>query len=463
MDTPGWAATELRTLDLGDPRRTARVVTMLERLVQSPNVPIPQAMGTWAATKGAYRCLGNDHTSAPAIMAAHRDATIERATDAPLLLAIEDTTELSYGTHPALTGRGMLSRKDHLGVLLHTTLLATDDGVPLGIIDHRMWTRDPKDVGKAKQRRTLPTAEKESQRWLDGAARTWEATAHLGAKVVVIADREGDMFDLFAQPRPPWGQLVVRSIHERKLGAGMGYLRAAVAAAPEVGAMTVALGRRGTQPPRVVTLRLQAVPVTLVPPRKRKGPAVPVTVIRATKIASEPPLVEGRPICWQLTTTEVPATRETALTAVRRYTQRWLIERYHYTLKDGCAVERLQLEHVDRLERALALYAIVAWHVLWLTYLGRHRADAPGSLVLPVAQWPVLWEAVNPGQPPPARPLTAGEVVRLIARLGGFLARRRDGDPGVKVLWRGWRRFQDILIGAGVALTLSGDIEWTSG
>jgi Transposase DNA-binding/Transposase Tn5 dimerisation domain len=446
MDT--WVADEVRTVDLGDRRRTARLVTLLEQLGRQPGASLPQALGTWAATKAAYRFLDHPATAVDAILGAHRDALRERAAGEPVLLAIQDTTQLAYGTHAALAGRGPLTRPGHQGILLHTTLVTTDDGLPLGILDHHRWARDPAQAGSAAQRRDRPTAEKESQRWLDSAARTWARLDGLGATVVVICDREGDIFDLFAQDRPAWGQLLVRATHERKLTGGMGHLHATVAAAPVLGQLTVAIGRRGDRPPRTATLNLRTVAVTLAPPHKRRGAGIPVTVVLATEGPAPDADPTDPPIAWMLTATGLDATRASAETAVRRYARRWQIERYHYVLKQGCAVERLQLATVDRLDRALALYAIVAWHLLWLTHAARQQPEAPCTAVLTTEEWTTLWQVVAPGHPLPP---TLREAVRLLARLGGFLARTRDGDPGVKTLWRGWQRLDAIMVGVRLA------------
>lgn len=451
METVSWAAAELQTMYLGDRRRDARVVMLLDQVSRHPEASIPQAMGTWAATKAAYRCFDNAQVDAAAILAGHRDAMRDRATGNPVLLAIQDTTQLAYGTHDALAGRGPLTRPGHQGVLLHTTLLTTADGVPLGVLDHHLWARDPAAAGSAQRRRERPTAEKESQRWLDSAARTWERVDGMGAQVVVICDREGDIFDLFAQARPEWGQVLVRAIHERKVTDGMGYLRETVTAAPVLGRLEVDVGRRGDRLPRSATLEVRAVAVTLAPPRKRRGDGVPVTVVLATERPAAADREAEPPISWMLTTTGVEPTRDAACTAVRRYARRWQIERYHYVLKHGCAVEDLQLATVDRLERALAVYAIVAWHLLWLTYYARQVPETPCTAVLTTEEWVTLWRLGAPGRPLPDRPPTLAEAVRLLARLGGFLARARDGDPGVKTLWRGWRRLDDIMVGVRLA------------
>ena len=114
-------------------------------------------------------------------------------------------------------------------------------------------------------------------------------------------------------------------------------------------------------------------------------------------------------------------------------------------LKSGCQIEQLQLETAHRLEMALATYAIVAWRLLWLTYQARCTPDASCEMVLEPHQWQALYATIHGHIYPHATPPTLAEVVRWIAQLGGFLGRKGDGEPGVKVLWRGLRRLDDIV------------------
>jgi hypothetical protein len=114
-------------------------------------------------------------------------------------------------------------------------------------------------------------------------------------------------------------------------------------------------------------------------------------------------------------------------------------------------VERLPLETAARLQRALATYLVVAWRLLWLTYQAREQPEASCEAALEPSEWPVLHQAVHPGQPVPAAPPPLGAAVNQVARLGGFLARRHDGAPGVKALWRGPRRLHDLVEGYRLA------------
>jgi len=114
-------------------------------------------------------------------------------------------------------------------------------------------------------------------------------------------------------------------------------------------------------------------------------------------------------------------------------------------LKSGCGIEKLELETVERMRRALATFSIVAWRLLWLTYAARETPNASCEIVLSRHEWKLLYSLAHRGQRVPEAPPTLREAVRLIARLGGFLGRRHDGEPGVKTLWRGLRRFHDIL------------------
>ena len=136
---------------------------------------------------------------------------------------------------------------------------------------------------------------------------------------------------------------------------------------------------------------------------------------------------------------------EQACELLRWYSFRWLIERYHYTLKSGCHIEDLQLETADRIRRSVATYAIVAWRLLWLTYEARVNPEQSCELVFESFEWQSLFCSIhNNKKRLPKKPPTLQQVIRWIAQLGGFLGRRHDGLPGVKVLWRGLTRLHDI-------------------
>ena len=176
-------------------------------------------------------------------------------------------------------------------------------------------------------------------------------------------------------------------------------------------------------------MALRWVPVTLLPPRNRPQraalPSLPVVAI----LAEEPvPPPDEPPIRWLMLTTLPVASGEDALNGVRWYAHRWLIERYHSVLKHGCKVEALQMRTTERLKRALAVYAIVAWRLLWLTYLARSEPETPCTVALTTAEWQVLAAMRQPGTPLPARPPPLGQAVRWIAQLGGFLGRAGDGS-----------------------------------
>jgi hypothetical protein len=148
-------------------------------------------------------------------------------------------------------------------------------------------------------------------------------------------------------------------------------------------------------------------------------------------------------------------TLEEAVECARMYGHRWKVERYHYVLKSGCEIEDLQLETADRLERALALYSIVATRLLWLSYGSRSEPDAPCTVALEEEEWRVL--TVMSGKKDLRQPPKLRDAVHMIARLGGFVGRKLDGEPGVKTLWYGWRRLQDFVL-ASRLLTRTRDV-----
>lgn len=174
----------------------------------------------------------------------------------------------------------------------------------------------------------------------------------------------------------------------------------------------------------------------------QRRPPVAANVILVTEIDPPP---EVKPIRWLLLTTLPVPHLAAALTCLRYYTLRWLIERYHYTLKSGCQVEQLQLESAERIQRAFATYSLVAWRLLWLTYLARVEPELSCDVFLTPDEWQALACHHLGSRTPPRQPPSLGQAVLWIAQLGGFLARRHDGVPGVKTIWRGFSRLADLV------------------
>jgi hypothetical protein len=442
-----WTKQELRFLDLGDKRLVRRTVQLVEALAARPEASVPQATVTWPATKAAYRFWDNDGVDPEALYQAQRDSVLARLPAVGPLLALQDTTDFNFTAHPRTRDLGYLGRATQHGLWVHSTLLADGDGVPLGLLHQHVWTRDPAELGKRKDRDRKETAAKESQRWLDAQAATHRALPP-GRPVLTVADREADFYDLFAAPRASYQHLLIRARPRRRVRHELRLLGAAVAASPARGQMTVAVSRQPGRPARQATLTLRFLEVILEPPanhpRRQQLRPLPLTAVLAVE---ENPPPGQPPLRWLLLTTLPVPDFAAAVEVVRWYSRRWLVERYHYTLKSGCRIEQLQLETAARLRRALATYTLVAWRLLWLTYEARMHQELPCSSVLQAEEWQVLQrqfpaEAVAETDLP-----TLGQAVRLIARLGGFLARRHDGEPGVQVLWRGLRRLEDLVTG----------------
>jgi hypothetical protein len=243
--------------------------------------------------------------------------------------------------------------------------------------------------------------------------------------------------------------LVVRSAQDRRVqSAGGGrLLREAVERAPVAGELTVEVPRSRKRQARTAVLEVQHCRMELLPPanhkeRKQLSP-VPVSVVRVRERGTVPAGEE--PIEWVLVTTLFVDILAEALEVVKAYTQRWKVERYHYVLKSGCRIEDLQLEHASRIERALALYNVVAWRLLRLTYWSRAEPEQPCTVALEDDEWKALW-LIGAAKPLPKKPPTLKEAVRIIAKLGGFQGRKNDGEPGVKSLWWGFRRLMDFTL-----------------
>lgn len=348
--------------------------------------------------QGNLQFFSNNKVTDKTILAAHKQTTLERCRTHQRVLALPDTTEVDFTTHPKVKDAGYLHTQKSRGFLMHSVLTASTDGVPLGLLSAEMWTRPHEDFGKASERKKKPFAEKESARWL----RAVEAASGIVSdgsttEVISIGDRENDIYEVFSAERLANVHLLIR----------LGQNRRILAPSLSAGSLSVSGVSACDDSSEVDSL----------------------TKTRIKEYAATLPL----------------ESIDDAITMVRYYALRWLIERLHYTLKSGCGIEKLQLETMQRLQNAVATHMLVAWRLLWLTYAARVTPEASCEIMLEPHEWQALHAVVCTGEAMPTQAPTLQQAVLWIARLGGFLARNRDGAPGVKVLWLGWSRLTDIV------------------
>jgi hypothetical protein len=444
-----WVETELAELNLGDKRRNERIMHMVERIAEKPKGSIPRIFNTHAEMTAAYRALRSEAIEPEAICEAAIQACLERVKGEKMVLAIQDTTTFNFTSHPATEGTGPLSDPYIRGFLLHDVLAVSTDGVPLGLLHQKLWTRDEEST--RDQRKQRPFEDKESFRWVE-SLRAIHEVIPADTTVLTVADREADIYEMFAEPRPENSELLIRGCYNRRLCDEEQHLWDALDAQPVSGILTVALRRHPKRKARQARLAVRFRSVTLNPPHYRveNTQFEPVTLTAILVTEPKPPWGE-RPVRWLLLTTLPVDSLESACECIEYYGLRWLIERYHYTLKSGCKIEDSQLRTVKRLERLLCLYFVVAWRLLWITYASRVGGGQPCTVAFTELEWRTAYRAQHPNKPPPRKPPSLEQMVRWVAQLGGFIGRKGDGEPGVKVLWRGLTRLQDIVLGAMLA------------
>ena len=441
-----WAAVELGGANLGDARLNRRLVRVAERLGAQPGASIPVACGGWAETQAAYRLLAHEAVTWEQVLAPHWDCSVERMRRQPVVLCVQDSTELDYTAQPGIAGLGPLSYLRQHGLYVHPTLAVTPDGVPLGVLDAWLWTRDRETFGEDK--RHWPIEAKESMRWLEGFERCAELATRLpDTRLVYVADRECDIHEFMVRAqRAPGIDWLIRATHNRCLAEG-DKLWDRLAQAPVLGEVTFALPARPNRPSRPVVLTVRAERVTLHP---KGGKPVTVTALRARE---ESPPAGVEPLDWRLLTNRVADTLAQAAESIQWYGTRWSIEVFFRILKTGCRVEALQLSTRERLEPALAVYLIIAWRIQYLTVLGRTTPELPCDAVLDPTEWQAVWVAIH-RRPPPVIPPPLPAMLGWIARLGGHLGRKCDGPPGPQALWIGLQRARDLAWGMQLASDL---------
>lgn len=465
---------ELATINLGDKRLNKRAALVVEKLFSNPTASFPKACKGMGETVATYRLFDHVDVTWDKILTPHWECAEQRAKAYPVVLAPQDTTELDFNGQE-IRGLGPLSYPAQRGMYLHATLMISPEREALGVVDAWMYTRPlsaeqlaklpPVPVTKKAEKKlakemaklaqsaasasiemgessgasvatetapaTAQPAVKESTRWIEGYDRVADMAERLAptTRVVYIADREGDILALMkrAQERGNPADWLVRAQHDRKLHEGEKLWDSVAETAP-LGGLTFNLVAKKGEKARTITQEIQVKSVML-----GRGGKIAATCLIATEVGAPP---DTEPVCWRLLTNRSVTTLEQAIELIDWYRARWEIEIFFHVLKNGCTVEKMQLDTIEKIQNALAMYMVVAWRIMYLMRMGRTCPDLPAELVFEPDEIRVAY-LLREKEPPKDRLPTINEVLRLVAQIGGFLARKGDGEPGVQTIWRG--------------------------
>ncbi|MBI3676655.1 MAG: IS4 family transposase [Proteobacteria bacterium] len=460
-ETDSWVDREIAACEFADARLGRRFRDLLGQIGDAVGESIPMACQDWANAKAAYRFFSNDRVNEADILSGHFEATNERfaATDGPILV-LHDTTEFSFQrdrTQPIGITHKVFAQRDKrgrprlhtvCGILMHSSLALTPEGLPLGIAAIKFWSRKKFKGCNALKKKINPTRvpieKKESIRWLENLRQS-TATLDDPARCVHIGDRESDIYELFCAAQEIGTHFLVRTCVDRLAGDGNHTVADDMAKAKLRGQHRIEV-RDVHGNPSIAVIDIKFEKLRLLPPigKQKQYPPLELTVIHAQERGKPK---NRKPIDWKLITDLPVKSCKDAIEKLQWYALRWKIEVFHKILKSGCKAEDSKLRTAERLVNLISVFCIVSWRIFWMTMLNRAAPHAAPTLALTATEINLLDRFV-PDKAKPSNRKSISRYLIKIARLGGYLARANDPAPGNIVMWRGLSRLANIEMGA---------------
>jgi hypothetical protein len=460
--TTSWIDKEMAGCRFADVRLEQRFRLLMERLSEGIGDSIPMACQDWAGTKAAYRFFFNARVNEAELLSGHFQATRDRFHAIPgAVLVLHDTTEFSFQreknqaigmTRLIPSGMGKDGRpRFHTvcGILMHSSLVVTLEGLPLGLSATKFWTRKKFKGCNALKKKINPTRvpieEKESMRWIDNLKQSTSLLREPG-RCIHIGDRESDIYELFCAAQQIRTHFLVRTCVDRLARDSRHTISGEMKEVCVKGTHTIEVqGKDGNSSKVVLELRYRRIRV-LPPIGKQK--AYPETILTVI-YAQERGTPKGREkIDWKLITDLPVNSRAEAVEKLEWYAMRWKIETFHKILKSGCKAEDSKLRTAERLLRLLAVFCVLSWRIFWMTMINRMASNAPAATVFTKTERELL-DCLVPDvvSQDCGKHKSLQSYITKVARLGGYLARSSDPPPGNIVMWRGLSRFTDIELG----------------
>jgi hypothetical protein len=442
FDNKIWTKESFGNADLKDKRLTARLNHIVNKITLKPEANIPAQMGCWADTQACYRLLNNPKVTHKRVQATHIERTRKQASEikSSVILFPQDGSEIEV--QKSTLNAGPIGNHTCQGIMMHNCLAVEyNEKHPkvIGLANQRIWERDHVVLHKSETRRQRDNRKgKESEHWLKTLKSIGSPPE--GCKWVSVGDRGNDIYEFFCGIKKFKWDAVVRASQDRvvEVNGEQEYLMQWVKSIPSKGSRVITIRRKGDTKPKDVTTYITWDKLTIFPPQRIASKSKPLElyVVRCFN--------EQEELDWVLYTTIPVCNLEEAIEIIKWYSCRWIIEEYHKCLKTGCKIESNQFGDVKPVEVLLGILSIVAILMLQMKYLSRADDETLACNVVP----DVIVTIISTRYKLDKAKITIKEFWRAVAQLGGFLARKSDGDPGWQTLWRGWLRLLDMWIGA---------------
>ena len=439
-----WAQLNFGGCDLGDKRRTKRLVEVAEQIGSNPSASLPNQMELWSDLKAAYRLFDRDEVTFEAIAQAHWELTKRSARGR--CLVIGDTTEFDFGRNRQIKNIGPTGNGSGQGFLLHNALLVhagTEEII--GVAGQTIHYREKKKTKKKENSAQVLKRRRESEVW--GTVIDQIGKPNHDVEYVHVFDRGADNFEVYCRLLQNDGHWVIRASKMNRTvlvgdsEASMA-LKDYLPQLKTLGHYTLSLRARPKQAARDAKIEVRVGRIKIPRPRHvspwvkslNQSP-IAMNVVEVVEVDAPKGVT---PIYWVLFTSLPVATFGDAWTVISYYEARWLVEEYHKAIKTGCATESRQLKAAGRLEAFVGLTSVLAIRLLKLKSKARTNPETPARRVIPRIWLQMLKLARK--RLNRVHDLTVGQFYREVAKLGGFLGRKSDGEPGWITIWRGWEK-----------------------
>lgn len=437
-----WVENNFEGAEFRDKRLTDRLVIIANGMGNLPNGSIPQQMDNWNDAKSCYAFMRNKKVSHKKIQMPHR-ARVKKAAesnDGEVVLFPQDTSELDYTNLKGTKDLGFIGNHMTAGIMFHSCLAVKPDPQNpkvLGLAHQQVWERKHPSLKKAETRSERNKREKESDVWLKNIKAI--GTPPEGCTWVSVGDRANDIFLFCVESIKMGWEFVFRASQDRviKVDQKTTSLMTHMRSLHSVEKKLISMRKVGETKIREIEVNVAWSKVEIQPPQQlvRKVKGESISVVRCWNDDEE--------IDWILYSS-IPVTNlEEAFEKIEWYATRWIIEEYHKCLKTGCRIESSQLESCKGLENLLGILGVIAILMLQLRNAAREDVDRPASEFVDKDALMIICERYKLN----STTVSIGVFWRSVARLGGFLGRRSDGEPGWQILWKGWLRLLDMLFG----------------